>query len=134
MTVIMKNKHLRKLVLEAFKASFDGGGLSDVKIAKHIKLFKSLSTSQAIFALTEYGKLLKRETAKHTLIVESVMDLNKAELEKIKESFSGRYTINDTRFTKVSSLLGGIRVKIADTVFDDSVQAKIGQVKEAIRS
>ena len=81
--------------------------------------------------ISNYLKGLKRELSKTTLIIESATPLSSTEMNQIKKNFASKF-INHQSLTINHSLLGGLRVKIGDEVYDYSVSGKLKQVKEAI--
>ncbi len=127
-----KNKLLFNLVQKAVNASFKNYRLQEAKVKIFTKEFKKLDTKDAIFALTEYTRGLKRELDKHTLVIESPIELSSAEIKTVQKVLHTTYYILHTTYKLNSSLIGGIRLKIGDTILDSSLLNKIDQVKEAI--
>lgn len=120
---------IEKIVLE----SFDGKGRLKEKFVRYnIGLLKRLPLSQAISALSLYSKRLKREILKTTLKIITSCPLSVKEENRIAKAAAKNFTINKIEIILDASLLGGIRLKIGDTVFDGSLQNKIGQIKELI--
>lgn len=128
-----KNRKLLKLVELAIEESFLKGKLIEEKVNAVIKQFKKQSLPQAIFALTEYLKGLKRKLRETTLVIESSLDLSKAEIDQIIKQVQKDYQVSEIKFFKNPSLISGIKVKIADWVFDDSVKNRINMLGGAIR-
>lgn len=128
----MQRKLLKTLVEKSIKSSFESGSLDKKKVLKYTELFRKMSLAEAIFMLNLYSKGLKREADKHIIKVSSVSDLSSAQLKEIKGAFDELHTIYDIQYTKNTSLLGGIKVKIGDVLIDDSVKSRIEQIKEAI--
>lgn len=125
-----KNKRLLNLVNQAVVASFVKGKLSKHKFDAFLSSFKKLPSTDSIFALTEYKKGIKRELSKGTLEVESSVKLSTVDLAKLKK----RFKIYDLRFKINKDLLGGLRLRLGDTVYDDSVNSKIEKLKEVVVS
>lgn len=128
-----KDKHLKRLVEQAVLASFKDGKLVSEKVQSFIKSFKALPRSKAIFALTEYSKGIKRELDMQTLVVESTTPLSSDEKRKIITKMEKQFSILNSQYSLNPALLGGLRVKIGDTVYDDSIEARINQLREEIR-
>ncbi len=125
----MKNKkQLRKLVQKMVEASIKDGILQDKKVTFFLKEIKKLSLATSIFILSEYKKRLLFELSKHTLVVESAMDVNILELNKIKEELKGFGRIVKTEVKINPELIGGLRVKLGDIIFDDSIKSRIAQI------
>lgn len=128
-----KNRRLLKLVELTVEESFTQGKLIEDKVSTFIGQFKKQSLPQAIFALTEYLKGLKRKLSETTLVIESSTDLSKEEIDQIKKEVQKGTLISGVKYIKNPSLLGGIKVKIADWVLDDSVKSRINMLGGAIR-
>ncbi len=128
-----RNKLLDKLVKTAVTESFIKEQLNISKVEKYVKAFKKLPTPQALYALTHLMKRLKLEIDKYTLLVESAADLTRPDLEKIKGVFQKQYSITHIQSIKTASLLGGLKIKIGDNVFDYSVKERINQLKGVIQ-
>ncbi len=127
-----KNKRLLKLVNLAVTQSFEKGKLNIKKVTIFVTGFKKLPSNQAIFALSEYLKGIKRVVAEHTAIIESPVKLSDVEINKIIKPLNSSFLILNSEFKVDPSLLGGVKVKIGDTVLDHSVSRKIEQVRKKI--
>lgn len=129
----MINKRIRNLVEKLVIGSFSPKGeLKTKEITETIKILKKLPNTDVISALTLYQKGLKREISKTTLEITSPTKLTLTETNKITSEAKKSYQITNVKTVLDSSLLGGLRIKIGDVVFDDSVKHKIGQMREAI--
>lgn len=126
------HKQLRKIVDEATRASFKEGRLLEKEVLKFVKIFKQLGAVEAIAALSYYLKGIKRVVGQYTMVVESTEKLTSGQMQQIENSLNTRYIIHNTIYRLNSSLLGGIKVRIGDSIFEDSIRSKIKQVKEAI--
>lgn len=127
----MTKRKLKQLAINASQASFKNGKVVDSKARSFIKLFKQLPTSKAVLALKEYQKALKYQLEKHTLEIESTTPLSVSEVKKISNQFKD-LSVSNIVVRLNPDLLGGIKFRIADTVYDYSISDKIRQVKEAI--
>ncbi|MBI2017881.1 F0F1 ATP synthase subunit delta [Candidatus Daviesbacteria bacterium] len=127
-----KSNDLKKLVEKCCIYCCSDGRINEKKVTSVIKNLKSLPRSQAIFAISEFLKTLKKQMSKTTLIVESSLPLSKLQLNSIAKKLKSDYIISDVKNTLNPKLLGGFRVKIGDMVSDFSLQNRILQLKEAI--
>ncbi|MBI2011528.1 F0F1 ATP synthase subunit delta [Candidatus Daviesbacteria bacterium] len=132
--MIKKNKRLLNLVRKAVDASFKDGKLQEKKAKDLIVDFKKLDKAQAIFALKEYLRGLKRMVNKNTLIVESAISLSSPDLSKIKKEISKDFKVSQTKQVINLTILGGIKVKLGDVILDNSLISKIKEVGRAIAS
>lgn len=129
-----KDKQLQKLVIKLIELSFDGkGNLSEEKVQKCVRLLKKLPSSKAILALEEYLGGIKRQVEKTMLQIWSAKPLTSGQVEEILRQMKGSYPVTDVKTEVDPSLLAGLKVKIADVVYDDSVGKKIIKLQEAIR-
>lgn len=127
------DKKLKKTINKLVILSFDNkGGLKEEKVQIFSKSLKSLVGPKAIVGLSEYVKGLKREMKKTTLEIESNLLLSQTEVDKVTNRVRSKYILSGVATLLNTSLLGGLKFKIGDMVFDDSVQNKIEQVKGAI--
>ncbi len=129
---MLKKKEIRKIVELAVKASVKDSKIITTEVARMIKVFKKLSPAEAIMALTEYKKSLDQIQKKHTLLVESGVEISGPEMKQIEKSLTPTFHILSSTFQLNPSLLGGLRITIGDVVLDDSIKNRIMEVKEVI--
>lgn len=129
---MMKGKQLQKIIQKLVEKSFKDGKIVESQITKAIKALKSLPRYQAIQALSEYIKLLKTEERKHTLYIESTIQVSTNQIKRIKKNIERRVKITKVITNINPEILGGFKLKVGDEVWDESILSKINQVKEAI--
>lgn len=122
------NKRLQKNVNTAVKLSFRNGIIEKNAVSKYIKAFKSLPLNEAISSLSLYLKGLKLEAQKKTLEIESATPLSPTQVKQILNTLKKDFQISETKTLVNPQILGGVRVKIADQVFDSSIKDKIKQI------
>lgn len=127
-------KKLIKLIENCVDKSFVNGKIDLKKVNMFVKQFKALPKSQIIFALTQYLKGLKRVINNHTLVIESSIPLSKKELDQITSIFKKQHKIFQTNASINHKILGGIKIMIGDTIYDNSLSRKIKEVGVAITS
>lgn len=128
------SRQLKKLITKLVEDSFSKEGeILEEKVSSHVKALKVLPPLLAAASLTEYLAQIRRELKKTTLEVESAVPLSGSDVEAIVKVLKTRHPILHTRLKLNTNLLGGIRMKIGDYVYDDSVQQKVIQIKEVIR-
>ncbi len=127
------DKQLKKVINELIQGSFnENGELRQEKIKKNINEFKALPDSQAIRVVSEYLKRLKIEIDKTTLEIHSALPLSNSEIKQIRDAAKADHKITQIKTVINAELIGGVRVRIGDTVFDDSVISKILQLGDSI--
>ncbi|OGE19433.1 hypothetical protein A3J19_01900 [Candidatus Daviesbacteria bacterium RIFCSPLOWO2_02_FULL_41_8] len=128
----MIKKQLQKTVRKLVDLSFKEDRISEVSVTRSIKILKSLPSSEAIQALSEYLKALRRKEREHTMYVESVVPLSPIQVKKMKKIVEKRVKITKVLVNINPEILGGFKLKIGDEIWDESISGKIMQVKEAI--
>ncbi len=121
----MNKKQLRKLVDQCLEVSFVQGQLVDAAIKRCVKALSQLPKDQAIYSLELFHAGLSRLVAQSTLVVESVTPVTQSQLSALAKSLKKQFTITQTRNLIVPHLVGGIRLRIGDTLIDDSVARRI---------
>ncbi|MBI2018679.1 F0F1 ATP synthase subunit delta [Candidatus Daviesbacteria bacterium] len=127
-----QDKQLKKIILNSVQDSFSFGRLLESQVVKNIKLYKSLPTSKAILALTEYLTGVKRKLRKHTLVVETNCPLSLKQVEKIKRIVAKKYQITKLESKINPDILGGVRLRMGDDIYDESIQSRITQLREVL--
>ena len=85
---------------------------------------------QAILASIQ--RLTRLEQARRSVIVESATVLNDGERQKVVAGLAKDYGNKLTIEYKINpELLGGLRIKVGDDVFDGSVQGRIDRLSKA---
>lgn len=129
----MKNKkQIRTIINKAIKASFKDGKLLELKALNFANFFKAQPRVEAIELLSEFLRRLKIEMNATALVIESVIPLSKKQQDIIKKKFSSKFTITNSQVKINPEILGGLKIRVGDHIYDDSIQARIYQVKEAI--
>ncbi len=128
-----KNKELLKIVRKLVEASFLGGKVIEKEVMRAIMVLKSLPQSNAIFAMSEYLKGLKRKEREHTMYIETAVSLSSTVVGKMRKVVERKTPITRVLVNINPDILGGFKLKIGDEIWDESIMGKIQQVKEVIR-
>lgn len=118
-----KDQRLQKIVEQLVQHS---------TVARSIKILKSLPRPQAIWAMSEYLKILKRQERAHTMYLETVIPLSLSHINKVKKIIEKRIKINKVITQVNPQILGGFKLRVGDEVWDETLLNKIYQVKEVI--
>ncbi len=129
---MIKNKKLKTLVKKSFKNCFEKDKISELKLSQLLSDFKKLPSHEAIVSTALLLDEVKKYNVKTTLTVESATPISSLELKKIEKKLASSFTIQTSEFILNPSLLGGIKVKVGDVLFDNSVIGKLNQIKEVI--
>lgn len=77
-------------------------------------------------------RLLRAEAAKKQVTVESAVELADATADEVKKSLASQYGKDLNFVFKVTpELLGGMRIRVGNDLFDGSVKARLEQLQES---
>ena len=125
------HKHI-DLVKSAVKHSINHGKINPTKVRQITKSFTKLPRLDALNCLKDYLLQLGQEVKKHTLTIETATPLSSSQVQTIKRTMAKNYSIDQVKVIKNRSLLGGIKVRIGDDLYEDTLQSRIAQLKGAI--
>lgn len=82
--------------------------------------------------LSAIQRLTRLETARREVLVESATVLTASEGQRVSAGLAKDYGDKlSIRFTTNSDLLGGLRIKVGDDVFDGSVKGRLDRLSKA---
>lgn len=128
----MKNKLLLKTINKLVDSSFKDGRILEPRVVKSIKALKTLPSTDAILALSEYLKGIKRMERKHTMYLETAISLSPAQIQKAKKIIDKKIKITKVKVNINPEILGGFKLRVGDEIWDQSILGKVNQIKEAI--
>lgn len=125
---------LQSLVHQLVNYSFVGDKLSQERVNGITKSFARLPLSQSLTYLRTYLRELKKYIEFRSLLVDSSTELRQSQIAAISKAFKKDYLVFEQKVNLDPSLLGGLRIKIGDSVFDYSVKARIAELGKSIAS
>lgn len=131
----MKNrKKLKKIAAKSVKLSFKEGSVHKLSAEEVIRILKTLPRAQAIYAISKFLKGFRRRSGETTLTIESAVPLSKLQLGSIVKRLSGEFVITEVVNKINPDLLGGMKIKIGDTIIDYSLEGRMQQIGRMIES
>lgn len=128
----MTKKELQKKVAKLVNLSFKDGRMLEPQVIQSIKALKSLPRYEAIRALSDYLKGIRRKEREHTLYIETAVPFSPAQVKKAKKLAEKKAEITKVLVSINPTVLGGFKLKIGDEIWDESILGKIQEVKEVI--
>jgi F-type H+-transporting ATPase subunit delta len=126
-------KEARKTSRQLLKLSFTDGKLDEHKVNQVVQSVLTEKPRHFGDVLKDYQRLLRLEVAKHHAVVESATALNTNLSDLLVTKLKARYGDDLTiEFKTNSTLLGGLRVKLGDDVWDGSVRNRLRTLQEQI--
>jgi F0F1-type ATP synthase delta subunit len=129
---MINRKKVQKIVHKYVEESVSDGKPNPKIVLFYSSEFKKLPGNQAIIYLSEYIKALRKKVDSYVLHIESSQKLTSAQRDKISRLIKTFYPVSQVVEEIDPKLLGGVRVKIGDHVFEDTIQSRIEQIGEAI--
>ena len=126
------NKQSRRGAKQLFKSCQVGGQLAEERVRQAVALVVEKKPRGYFGILQELQRLVKLDVSSRSARVESAVVLTEAQQQNIRESLGrlkgGEVTVE---FAENANLIGGMRVKIGDDVFDGSVKARLATLSES---
>ena len=116
----------------AFRMCMDGDRLNDDKLRK---VFKKIAASkprnhQAI--LHSLSRLTRIELSRREVVVESSTSIDNATVERVKSGLVAKYGADlNFEFQVTPDLIGGMRIRVGNDVWDGSVKARLARLTNA---
>jgi F-type H+-transporting ATPase subunit delta len=126
-------KEARKVSRELFRHSFTSGKLDEEKISNMVQTVLETRPRRYVDVLKDYQRLLQLETDKRHAVIESAIPLNRSLGDRIVANLRARYGEDlTTEFRTNPELLGGLKIKIGNDVWDGSIKSRLNQLQEQL--
>ena len=126
-------KEARKVSGMLFRNSFTEGKLDKEKISNMVETLLAEKPRHYVDALKDYQRLIRLETEKRHAVIESATQLNSALANQIVTNLRRRYGDDLTiEFRTNPDLLGGLRIKIGDDLWDGSIKTRLHKLQEQL--
>ena len=126
------NKQSRRGAKQLFKSCQVEGQLAEERVRQAATLVIEKEPRGYFGILQELQRLVKLDVSSRSARVESAVVLTEAQQQNIRESLGrlkgGEVTVE---FAENADLIGGMRVKIGDDVFDGSVKTRLATLSES---
>ena len=125
-------KQSRRFAKQLFKSCQVNGRLDADRTQKSVQLLIEQKPRGYFGILQHLHRLVKLDEASRTARVESAVALGQAQQQDIQDSLNRLKDGNVTvEFAENPRLIGGMRVKIGDDVFDGSVKTRLTGLSES---
>jgi len=126
------NKQSRRGAKQLFKSCQVEGQLAEERVRQAVSLVIEKKPRGYFGILQELQRLVKLDVSSRSARVESAVALTDAQQQNIRESL-GRFKAGEVtvEFAENADLIGGMRAKIGDDVFDGSVKTRLATLSES---
>jgi len=127
------NKEIRQLSRKMLQASFTDGQLDPGRIASLVDSVIAEKPRNYINVLKNYKRLLRFEVEKHHATIETASEVEPAIRSEIVSNLKSKYG-NDlaTDFHVDPQLLGGMRIRVGNDVWDGSVRNRLQRLEHEL--
>jgi F-type H+-transporting ATPase subunit delta len=127
------NKEIRQLSRKMLQASFTDGQLDRGRIAALVDSVIAEKPRNYINVLKNYKRLLRLEVEKRHATIETASEVDLAIRSEIVSNLKSKYG-NDlaTEFHVDPQLLGGMRVRVGNDVWDGSVRNRLQRLQHEL--
>jgi F-type H+-transporting ATPase subunit delta len=126
-------KEARKVSRQLYRHSFTEGKLDKEKISHMVEALLAQKPRHYVDALKDYQRRLRLEVEKRHAVIESATQLNDSVANQILANLRSRYGEDlITEFRINPELLGGLRIRIGDDVWDGSIKNRLHKLQEQL--
>ncbi len=126
------NKQSRRDAKQLFQSCQVDGALDEARVRQAVALLIEKKPRGYFGTLQELQRLVKLDVNNRSARVESAVALSEAQQQEVRASL-GRLKGADVEveFAENADLIGGMRVKLGDDVYDGSVKTRLSRLAES---
>ena len=126
------SKQSRRDAKQLFQSCQVNGALDEARVRQAVTLLIEKKPRGYFGTLQELQRLVKLDVSNRSARVESAVALSEAQQQEVRASL-GRLKGADVEveFAENADLIGGMRVKLGDDVYDGSVKTRLSRLAES---
>ena len=126
------SKQSRRDAKQLFQACQVNGALEEARVRQAVALLIEKKPRGYFGTVQEFQRLVKLDVNSRSARVESAVALSEAQQQEVRASL-GRLKGADVEveFAEDADLIGGMRVKLGDDVYDGSVKTRLSRLAES---
>ena len=127
------NKEIRQVSRKMLQASFTDGQLDPGRISALVDSLVTRKPRNYVDALKNYKRLLRLELEKRHATIETASQVDSAVRSEIEANLKSKYG-NDlsAEFHVAPELLGGMRIRVGNDVWDGSVRNRLERLQHEL--
>jgi F-type H+-transporting ATPase subunit delta len=115
-----------------FRLCQTGGRLDEAKLSSSVRQLAQEKPRDFRGILTALKRLVRLEMERRRVVVESAADLDQASRDRIISGLAVKYGVDLTfEFRTNPELLGGLKIRVGNDVFDGSVKGRLDRLAQA---
>ncbi len=128
----MITKEAQRTARQLFRYCLVNGRLDEDRARRVAKALADEKPRNYIQILKYFRKLVEMELSRHHVIIESAVELTQTQRDQILSGLGTRYGGGLTAEARINPrLLGGLKVRIGDDIYDGSVKGRLDRLKRA---
>lgn len=126
-------KQIQTLARQLFKLSFDGGALTNDRIAGVLAYVEKTRPAHTTAVLKAYHRLVAAEFARGQAVVEHAGVVSEGTLASIAAAMTKKYGRRVATVARPNpALLAGVRIRVGDDVYESSVAGQLAALSAAV--
>jgi len=127
------NKEIRQVSRKMLQASFTDGQLDPGRISSLVDSLVTRKPRNYVDALKNYKRLLRLELEKRHARIETASEVDSAVRSEIEANLKSKYGNElSTEFHVAPELLGGMRIRVGNDVWDGSVRNRLERLQHEL--
>lgn len=127
----MAKKKTESIAKKLFKNSLTHGHVDPVKVNEVTKLLREMTDSTKLELYKSYARLIEIKINQETAYIDTPFEATGKWAQEIEKMIRDRFPeVNYVHFTVDPQLIAGIKVKIADMVYENSLKAKLDSLRK----
>ena len=129
------NREIRRISRDMMKASLTDNRLDQGKITSQVSSLAEKKPRHYIAILENYKRLVRLEVEARHVRVESAGELSPEVRSQITSTLERKYGSDlTTEFVVSPELLGGLRIRVGNDVWDGSVRSRLQRLEQNLAS
>ena len=126
------NKQSRRDAKQLFQACQVNGALDEARVRQAVTLLIEKKPRGYFGTLQELQRLVKLDVNSRSARVESSVALSEAQQQEVRASLGRLKGAEvEVEFAENADLIGGMRVKLGDDVYDGSIKTRLSRLAES---
>jgi F-type H+-transporting ATPase subunit delta len=126
------NKQSRRDAKQLFQACQVNGALDEARVRQAVTLLIEKKPRGYFGTLQELQRLVKLDVNNRSARVESAVALSEAQQQEVRASLGRLKGAEvEVEFAENADLIGGMRVKLGDDVYDGSIKTRLSRLAES---
>ena len=124
------NRKVRRAARQLYRLCLVDGRLDDGRVRQAAQHIAASKRRGSLAILTDFQRLVRLDSDRHTALVESATPLVAGTREGIQAGITRVYGPGlEATFAENPALIGGMRITVGSDVYDDSVRARLAALE-----